>query len=224
VISIFNISIGEIKSKEDFDNKKRLLAIREEDDDIQEKPLCSEGKVFDQGSFLWHLQQREYDVKNGRKSTIIFIRYRDSNFKETSAYIDYRERLKTDKFEDYFIGEKDLIPRRSDLSFYNWTTQKDFSNDSTFFRVDATANERLSFRNNTDRKIINVDLEYLTSHPNLDVKRTPVETFEKKYHAKPQIINLKSNQFRNKNKIEFIEKEQIGYQQIVIFDYETRMK
>jgi hypothetical protein len=198
--------------------------MRDQDDDVQEKPLCSEGRVFEAASFLWHLQQREYDVKNGRKSTIIFIRYKDINGKETSSYIDYRERLKIDKFEEIFSGEKDLVPRRSDLSFYNWTTQKDFSNDSTFFRVDATANERLSFRNNTDRKIINVDLEYLTTHPNLDVKRTPIENFEKKYANKPTITNLQKIQFRNKNKIEMNENEQIGYQQIVIFDYETRMK
>lgn len=218
------VFIGEIKSKEDFDSKKRNLAMKDLDDDIQEKPLCSEGKAFEPGSFLWHLQQREYDVKNGRKSTIIFIRYKDQAGKETSSYIDYRERLKADKFEEIFNGEKDLLPRRSDLSFYNWTSQKDFSNDSTFFRVDATANERLSFRNNTDRKIINVDLEYLSTHPNLDVKRTPIEIFDKLYENKPSKTNLKMNQFKSKNKIELNDKENIGYQQIVIFDYETRMK
>jgi hypothetical protein len=199
--------------------------MKDQDDDIQEKPLCSEGKVFEAGSFLWHLQQREYDVTNGRKSTIIFIRYKDSYGKETSSYIDYRERLKTDKFEEIFNGEKDLVPRRSDLSFYNWTTQKDFTSDSTFFRVDATANERLSFRNNTDRKIINVDLEYLTTHPNLDVKRTPIEIYDKKTAVKPSITTLKKTQFfRNKIKTDLDECEEFGYQQIVIFDYETRMK
>jgi len=199
--------------------------MKDQDDDIQEKPLCSEGKIFEVGSFLWHLQQREYDVTNGRKSTIIFIRYKDVYGKETSSYIDYRERLKTDKFEEIFNGEKDLVPRRSDLSFYNWTTQKDFTNDSTFFRVDATANERLSFRNNTDRKIINVDLEYLTTHPNLDVKRTPIEIYDKKTAVKPSITTLKKKEFsRNKIKTDLNECEEFGYQQIVIFDYETRMK
>lgn len=199
--------------------------MKDQDDDIQEKPLCSEGKIFEVGSFLWHLQQREYDVTNGRKSTIIFIRYKDVYGKETSSYIDYRERLKTDKFQEIFNGEKDLVPRRSDLSFYNWTTQKDFTNDSTFFRVDATANERLSFRNNTDRKIINVDLEYLTTHPNLDVKRTPIEIYDKKTAVKPSITTLKKKEFsRNKIKTDLNECEEFGYQQIVIFDYETRMK
>ena len=48
------------------------------------------------------------------------------------------------------------------------------SNDSTFFRVDAWPKERLSFKNNTYRKIINVDLEYIEKHPGLDVKRIPI--------------------------------------------------
>ena len=47
------------------------------------------------------------------------------------------------------------------------------SNDSTFFRVDAGPKERLSFKNNTDRKTINIDLEYIEIHPCLNVKRIP---------------------------------------------------
>ncbi len=35
-------------------------------DDNKEKPLYSEGKAYEENSFLWHLQLREYDVRNGR--------------------------------------------------------------------------------------------------------------------------------------------------------------
>ncbi len=61
--------------------------------------------------------------------------------------------------EGVFKEGKPLLPKPTDLSYYNWTLQKVNSTDSTFFRVDAGPKERLSFKNNTDRKIINVDLE-----------------------------------------------------------------
>lgn len=194
--------------------------MRDQEDEVKEKPLASEGKTFEPDTFLWHLQQREYDVRNGRKSTIIFIRYKETSGKEISAYIDYRERLKTDNFEQIFIGEKDLIPRASDLSYYNWTVQKVHSNDSTFFRVDAGPKERLSFRNNTDRKIINVDLEFLEKHPNIDVIRKSIDLG----HKVEEIKLAKHGLRKNKNEEIEVEKEIFGYQQIVIFDYETRSK
>jgi hypothetical protein len=204
--------------------------MRDQQDETKEKPLYSEGKTFSEGTFLWHLASREYDVRNGRKSTIIFIRYLEQNGKEISAYIDYRERLKNDNFEDIFNGKKDLIPRPSDLSYYNWTIQKVYSNDSTFFRVDAGPKERLSFRNNTDRKIINVDLEYLSKHSVNDVKRIPV-VFDKELKIKGSETerenDRKSQRIEKDNKeedSEKIEKVEYGYKQIVIFDYETRSK
>lgn len=107
--------------------------------------------------------------------------------------------MKTDNFEEIFNGNKHLIPRPSDLSYYNWNSQRVFSNDSTFFRVDAGHKERLSFRNNTDRKIINVDLEYIDQHSALDVKRTPID-------------------------VPPLDENKPGYRQIAIFDYETRSK
>ena len=132
-------------------------------DENKEKPLFSQDKDFPVGTFLYELAIREQEVRNGRKSTILFIRYKDTNGKEYSAYIDYRERLKNDNFEEIFNGSKDLIPKTTDLSYYGWNQKKVCSNDSTFFRVDAAPKERLSFRNNTDRKTINVDLDYLSN-------------------------------------------------------------
>ena len=150
--------------------------------------------------------------------------------KETSAYIDYRERLKNDDMELVFKGQKDLIPRPTDLSYYNWTLQKVMSNDSTFFRVDAGPKERLSFKNNTDRKIINVDLEYLEKHPNSDVRRLPINLKLLKdnkltiTHVDPKKENRRRRMKKDKKDEDDKENETIGYQQIVIFDYETRSK
>ena len=37
--------------------------------------------------------------------------------------------------EAVFAGQERLLPRQSDLSFYNWNTRRIFSNASTYFEV-----------------------------------------------------------------------------------------
>lgn len=126
--------------------------------------------------------------------------------------------------EDVFNGKKDLIPRYTDLSYYNWTLQKVESRDSTFFRVDAGPNERLSFRNNSDRKIINVDLEFLERHNNPEVKRIIIDLNIGK-QKKKEVNKYRNNQVKEENEHEFEDHEsESGYKQIVIFDYETNSR
>jgi hypothetical protein len=244
VKELYAVNKGEIRSKADFERKKKEIEDLNREEDTKERPLFSLNMEYKKGSFLEQLKDREGEVRNGRKSTIIFIRYKDKKGKETSAYIDYRERLKNDEMEGIFKEGKPLLPKPSDLSYYNWTLQKVMSNDSTFFRVDAGPKERLSFKNNTDRKIINVDLEYIEKHPGLDVKRIPItvrnrdgskdiirdgQNVKAKFIATPIDVKKENAKLKkaNKNKKgeeEENEKENWGYQQIVIFDYETRSK
>jgi hypothetical protein len=58
---------------------------------------------------------------------------------EVSGYIDFAHRLVTEKFELYFDGKKKLMPKPSDLSYYNWETQTSTSNSSANFQVGAMA-------------------------------------------------------------------------------------
>jgi hypothetical protein len=136
--------------------------------------------------------------------------------------------LQSDNFEDIFNGKKDLIPRSTDLSYYNWTLGKISSLDSAYYKVDAGPKERLSFRNNTDRKIINVDLEFLDKNKNLDVKRVIIEISNKKINAENEKKGKKKadkkNKLPNDDDPERDDKKEFGYKQIVIFDYETRSK
>jgi hypothetical protein len=245
VKELYAVNKGEIRSKADFDRKKREIEEMNREEDTKERPLFSLNMDYRKGSFLDQLQERESEVRNGRKSTIIFIRYKDKKGKETSAYIDYRERLKNDEMDGVFKEGKPLLPKPTDLSYYNWTLQKVMSNDSTFFRVDAGPKERLSFKNNTDRKIINVDLEYIEKHPGLDVKRIPINVRNRDgskdilkdgknnnrakfivtpVDVKKENAKLKKNKKGKKGEEEENEKDNWGYQQIVIFDYETRSK
>jgi 5-formyltetrahydrofolate cyclo-ligase len=79
---------------------------------------------------------------------------------EISGYIDLAHRLKTEDFTQYFKGQKLLLPKNTDLSYYNWNTGVCVSNDSPNFKVDASSGTKgLLFRNKRDRKVINVDPE-----------------------------------------------------------------
>ena len=243
VKELYAVNKGEIRSKADFERKKKEIEAMNQEEDNKERPLFSLNMEYRKGSFLDQLAERESEVRNGRKSTIIFIRYKDKKGKETSAYIDFRERLKSDEMEGVFKEGKPLLPKPTDLSYYNWTLQKVNSTDSTFFRVDAGPKERLSFKNNTDRKIINVDLEYIEKHPGLDVKRIPINIKNKdgsrdfkkegqsnkaKFVVTPVDTKKENSRMKKANKKkgeeEEKEKDNWGYQQIVIFDYETRSK
>ena len=243
VKELYAVNKGEIRSKADFERKKKEIEAMNQEEDNKERPLFSLNMEYRKGSFLDQLAERESEVRNGRKSTIIFIRYKDKKGKETSAYIDFRERLKSDEMEGVFKEGKPLLPKPTDLSYYNWTLQKVNSTDSTFFRVDAGPKERLSFKNNTDRKIINVDLEYIEKHPGLDVKRIPINIKNKdgsrdfkkegqsnkaKFVVTPVDVKKENGRMKKANKKkgeeEEKEKDNWGYQQIVIFDYETRSK
>lgn len=55
---------------------------------------------------------------------------------QVSGYIDYAHRLKTDpNMELYFDRSKRLMPRHTDMSFYNWETHLSTSNPTPNFQV-----------------------------------------------------------------------------------------
>ncbi len=86
------------------------------------------------------LAEREERVLNGRWLTIIFLRVENTEKKtEISGYIDYAHRLKTEEFRHIFDGSVKLVPKPTDLSYYNWKTGVCASNDSPNFKVDASS-------------------------------------------------------------------------------------
>lgn len=89
--------------------------------------------------------------------SVIFIRDKNSKNQEISGYIDYAHRLKTEDFEAYFSGRKKLLPKPTDLSFYNWENQAISSNNTPNYQVIAESVRGILFKNKRDRKILNVD-------------------------------------------------------------------
>uniref|UniRef100_A0A8C2XU89 Cilia- and flagella-associated protein 299 n=1 Tax=Cyclopterus lumpus TaxID=8103 RepID=A0A8C2XU89_CYCLU len=140
------------------------------------RTLASAGKEL-KDNFLRALAEREEANRSGKMSvstllhhsncyvmgfpsnisSVIFIRDHNPLGREVSGYIDYAHRLKTQDFEPYFSGKKKLVPRRSDLCYYNWKTQVSTSNSSPNFEVIYDDPNGLLFKNKMDKKILNVD-------------------------------------------------------------------
>lgn len=75
-------------------------------------------------------------MRNGKLATIIFIRDVNSRGHEVSGYIDYGHRLTTDpNVPLWFERKKRLMPKPSDLSYYNWVTHLSTSNPTPNFQV-----------------------------------------------------------------------------------------
>ncbi|CAJ1329142.1 unnamed protein product [Effrenium voratum] len=187
---------GEVLTREDF-AARREAAENAKKARLQNAPkvLASAQKNLTDFPVLRHLACREELVRSGKLSTIIFIRDKNHRGQEISGYIDYGHRLKTENFEPYFERKKRLLPKSSDLSFYNWDTQHSTSNESPNFQILPDHEQGLLFKNKRDRKgcieekVISVDPR---SEPGDNSKRLEVPTTE--------------------------------YIQVVIFDHMTRKK
>jgi hypothetical protein len=84
------------------------------------------------------LRDREEAVSNGKLATIVFIRDANARGQEVSGYIDYGARLASDGgagMEPVFARRRRLMPRPTDLSFYNWRTHLATSNPTANFQV-----------------------------------------------------------------------------------------
>ena len=171
---------GEILSKEEFEKRKKdnEVASKAKLESVPKK-LASAEIDLTNFRFLQELADREEQVRNGRLTTIIFIReiiHKGNKKREISGYIDYHHRLKTENFEDYFLRKKRLLPTPQDLSYYYWDGQKTSINESPNFRVDTYSESGLQFKNKRDRKIINVDPD--AESPGDNTKRFEIETDE----------------------------------------------
>ncbi|XP_063050673.1 cilia- and flagella-associated protein 299 [Engraulis encrasicolus] len=147
---------GEVLKREEFESRKAAAEASRLNKRSQLRTLASAGKEL-KDNFLKALAEREEANHSARMTSIIFIRDRNAQGQEISGYIDYSHRLKLEDFEPYFSGKKRLLPRSTDLSFYNWETQVSTSNDSANYEVIAENSTGLLFKNKRDRKILNVD-------------------------------------------------------------------
>lgn len=167
---------GETLKREEFEARKKA-AEEAKASKLRNAPkkLASADKDLSHFPFLHNLAEREDLVRNGKLTSIIFVRDKNSKGQEVSGYIDYAHRLKLENFEPYFERKKKLIPKPSDLSYYNWETQHSTSNSTPNFQVIADNEAGLLFKNKRDRKVINVDPKSL---PGDNSRRIEIKTHE----------------------------------------------
>uniref|UniRef100_A0A7S4KYF0 Cilia- and flagella-associated protein 299 n=1 Tax=Guillardia theta TaxID=55529 RepID=A0A7S4KYF0_GUITH len=133
---------GETLKREEFEARKKA-AEEAKASKLRNAPkkLASADKDLSHFPFLHSLAEREDLVRNGKLTSIIFLRDKNSKGQEVSGYIDYAHRLKTEDFEPYFDRKKKLMPKPSDLSYYNWETQHSTSNSTPNFQVLSCSQE-----------------------------------------------------------------------------------
>ena len=94
---------GEILTREQFEGKKAAIAeAKKNRNSNQPKQLASTAMTENSTEFLAQLAAREELVRNGRMSTIIFIRAKPPGKNEISGYIDLAHRMKEEDFRIYF--------------------------------------------------------------------------------------------------------------------------
>ncbi|KAI3379001.1 hypothetical protein SNEBB_008820 [Seison nebaliae] len=147
---------GEVLRREEFDARKAAIEALKQNKQAEKKVLCSANKKLTD-PFLLALAQREGPNRTGKMTTIIFIRDKNARGQEISGYIDYANRLKTDDFEPIFLGKRRLLPKPTDLSFYNWESHLSTSIPTSNYQIICESSRGLLFKNKRDRKIINVD-------------------------------------------------------------------
>ncbi|XP_073747929.1 cilia- and flagella-associated protein 299 isoform X1 [Callorhinus ursinus] len=157
------------------DNFLKALAVREEDNRngkvSEEVGFKSLGFFF---KFRWLVMfSDEIEFCSMHQQTVIFIRDRNSHGQEISGYIDYAHRLKIEDFEVYFSGKRRLLPKPTDMSFYNWDSHIAVWNSTPNYQVIADNPEGLLFKYKRDRKILNVDPKV---SPGDNSTRTPIQT------------------------------------------------
>jgi hypothetical protein len=167
--------VGDAMKRDEFEARKLMLHERSNQKTAVPKQLASLDKDLTAYPFLQALANREELVRTGKLTTIIFIRDVNAKGQEVSGYIDYAHRLRTEDFVPYFEVKKKLLPKSSDLSFFNWETQLSTSNSSPYYQVIADNAQGLLFKNKRDRKIINLNPEM---SPGDNTTRIELETNE----------------------------------------------
>ncbi|CAL8247810.1 unnamed protein product [Merluccius merluccius] len=142
---------GSVLTREEFQSRKVSPLLRN-----QHWTSASAGKEL-KDNFLKALAEREENNHNGILNSIIYIRDRNAGGQEVSGFIDYAHRLQSEDFEAYFSGKKRLMPRQSDLSFYNRTTQMSTSHSSPNYEVITDNPSGMVFQNKMDRKILELN-------------------------------------------------------------------
>ena len=97
----------DVLSREEFDDMKKMSRNTKADTNEDGKQLAHAGVNLSDCPFLLQLAHREELVRNGKLSTIVFVRDRNQKGQEVSGYIDFGFRMQTEDFKPYFERRND---------------------------------------------------------------------------------------------------------------------
>ena len=150
---------GDVIARDDFESRKRMLTEKSNQKHTAPKQNASVDKDLSAYPFLQAIANREELVRTGKLTAILFIRDYNSKGQEVSGYIDLAQRFRTEDFTSIFDRRKKMLPKPTDLSYFNWDTQLSVSNSSPYYQVISDNHQGLLFKNKRDRKLINVNPE-----------------------------------------------------------------
>ena len=126
---------GETLRRDEFAARKAAERERHLFKDLAPLALLGAGRDYGGRPLMEALAAREELVRSGKLSTIVYVRAVNARGHEVSAYMDFGHRLRTDAWAAVFAGAVPLLPRPTDLSFYNWATGVASANSSPNFTV-----------------------------------------------------------------------------------------
>eukprot|EP00045_Choanoeca_perplexa_P023202 m.12597 g.12597 ORF g.12597 m.12597 type:complete len:215 (-) comp9993_c0_seq1:69-713(-) len=148
---------GEVVKRKDFEARKREVELEREAARTKGQIILEGEKHAELSPFLEALAEREEPHRTGKMMSILFLRSRNSRGQEVSGYIDLAHRFQNDDFGQYFSGARKLMPRATDLSYYNWSTNTSQGGSSTNYQMITDDNFSVAFKNKRDRKIVYSD-------------------------------------------------------------------
>ena len=111
---------------------------------------------------------------------------------EISGHIDLDMRMKTENILPYINGEKRMLPKKSDLTFYNWDRGTAAYNSTDNFTVVAELPRLLLRHTGSD-----ATLDITTSTPGMDSKKI-TKVVQKAERSRPEGPREPSNIFCSK--------------------------
>ena len=126
---------GETLRRDVFEARKGAERERHLFKDLAPVHLLGAGRDYAGRPLMAALAAREELVRNGKLAVLLYLRCANARGQEVSAYIDFGHRLKCDAWEPIFAGSAPLLPRPTDLSFYNWATGVASNNTTPTFSV-----------------------------------------------------------------------------------------
>lgn len=151
--------------------EKKMLTSRSSTDQ-KTRIITDDNSLCQKSALVQAIQGRISDIISGNLCTLLFMQIRvprktnPDAWVEISGFIDLSSRFQKEDFVPYLVGKKDLVPRKGDLTFYNWSQGKPALKSSENIEV-FVAKSKLKLRHRASDILIDVSRNSLTEEPSV---------------------------------------------------------